>query len=227
MFLEILNEVGNHIVLNNEYSLEFANDGVFLLVFVRFWIWNQMCRVFLKRTGRTHGQTQAEIALISCVMGAVSTGPEIISVTGCTSKTVQLLDDSPYGQYAVQSPPRFEELQLRTLMHKKNCSIFGHIDFFGVLHHLVVSLGLGLELEWVMLSPELSKVMSVFIMCYPPFWASFDRFYFVGDHDLSARSERTAYSVSGIAETLAQSDCVLDAAFSVTRHARSPETGWV
>ena len=133
-----------------------------------------MCRVFLKRTGRAHAQTQAQIALISCVMGAVSKDPEIISVTGCTSKTVQLLDDSPYGQYSVQSPPRLEELQLRTLMHKKNSSAFGHIDFFGVLHHLIVSLGLGLELEWVMLSPELAKVMSVFIMCYLPFWALFD-----------------------------------------------------
>ena len=59
-------------------------------------------------------------------------------------------------------------------------------------------------------------------MGHPPFWASFDRFYFVGDQDLSARPERTAYPVSGIAETLAQGDCVLDAAFSVTRHARSP-----
>ena len=84
----------------------------------------------------------AEIALISCVMGAVSTGSEIISVTGCTSKTVQLLDDSPYGQYSLHCPPRFEELKLRTLMHKKNSSVFGHIDFFGVLHHLIVSLGL-------------------------------------------------------------------------------------
>ena len=45
-------------------------------------------------------------------------------------------------QYSLQSPPRFEELQLRTLMHKKNSIVFGHIDFFGVLHHLIVSLGL-------------------------------------------------------------------------------------
>ena len=45
----------------------------------------------------------------SHVMGPISTGPEIISVTGCTSQTVELLDMSPFGQYSVQSPPRFEE----------------------------------------------------------------------------------------------------------------------
>ena len=64
-------------------------------------------------------------------------------------------------------------------------------------------------------------------MCYLPFWVSFDGFYFVGDQDLSGRSERTAYPVSGIAEALAQSNRVLDAAFSVTRQAKSPKTGWV
>ena len=119
MFLEILNNFGHHIVANNEYSLQFANDGIFLLVFVRLWMDDKLCRVFLKRTGRAHGQTQAEITLISNVMGAILTGPEIVSVTGCTFNTERLLDDSPYGQYSVQSPPRFEELQLRLLMHKK------------------------------------------------------------------------------------------------------------
>ena len=61
------------------------------------------------------------------VIGAISTGPEIISVTGCTSQTVELLDMRPFGQYAVQSPPRFEELQLRTLMHKKASSVLGEL----------------------------------------------------------------------------------------------------
>ena len=159
MFLETVKDIGHHIVANNEYSLEFACDGTFLLVFVRFWMDDKMFRVFLKRTGRAHSQTQAEIALTSHVMGAISTGPEINSVTGCTSNTVQLLDDSPYGQYSVQNAPRFEDLQLRLLMHKKSFSVFGHIVFFGVLHHLIGSLWLCLELEWVMPSLELSKVV--------------------------------------------------------------------
>ena len=158
---EVLKNIGYHIVANKVFSLEFANDGIFILIFVRFWMDDNLGRVFLKRTGRAHGRTQAEISFISNVMGAISTGPEIVSVTGCTSSTVQLLDDSPYGQYSVQSPPRFEELQLRSLLHKMNSSVFGHIDFFGVLQHLIVSLGLSLELEWVMLSPELSKVIII------------------------------------------------------------------
>ena len=53
-------------------------------------------------------------------------------------------------------------------MHKKSASLIGKIDFFGVLHHLVVSLGSGLELDWVLLLPELSKV----ILNLPDSWSS-------------------------------------------------------
>ena len=159
-----LKDIGHHLVSTGEYGLEFANDGAFLLVFIRFWHEDQLCRVFLKRTGKTEGQSQSEHTLVAHVMGAFSTEPHIISVTGSTVQTVQQLDYSRYSNYAVQSPPRFEELQLRALMHKKSASVFGKIDFFGVLHRLVVSLGPSLELDWVLLSPELSKLIITFLV---------------------------------------------------------------
>ena len=161
MFLELVKDIGHHVVSTGEYGLEFANDGAFLLVFIRFWHEDQLCRVFLKRTGRTQGQNPSELTLVAHVMGALSTEPHIVSVTGSTVHTVQQLDYSCYSNYAVQSPPRFEELQLRTLMHKKSSSVFGKIDFFGVLQYLIVSLGPILELDWVLLSPELSKVSTI------------------------------------------------------------------
>ena len=166
MFHELMKDIGHHVVSTGEYGLEFANDGPFLLVFIRFWHEDQLCRVFLKRTWRTQGQSQSELTLVTHVMGAFSTEPHIISVTGSTVQTVQQLDFSCYSNYAVQSPPGFGELRLRTLTHKKSASVFRKIDFFGVLHHLVVSLGSSLELDWVLLSPELSKV----IITLPDLW---------------------------------------------------------
>ena len=163
MFQELVNDIGHHVALNGEYSIEFANDGIFLLIFIRFWRCEHLCRVFLKRTGRTQGQVQAEINLISYVMGVLSTGPHVVSVTGCTAATGQLLDERPYSDLAIQSPPRFEELQLQSLMHKKCSSVFVLIEFFSVLRFLVVSLGAVLELDYVLLSPELSKVTHNFV----------------------------------------------------------------
>ena len=164
MFHELVKDIGHHVVATGEYGLEFANDGAFLLVLIRFWHGEQLCRVFLKRTGRTQGQSQSELTLVVHLMCAFSTEPQIISVTGSTVHTVQQLDYSRYINYAVQSPPRFDELRLSALMHKKSASVFGKIDFFGVPHHLVVSLGPSLELDWVVLSPELSKVIMTFLV---------------------------------------------------------------
>ena len=54
MFNEVINDIGHRVVLNKENALEFANDGVFLLIFIRYWREDNLCRVFLKPTGRTN-----------------------------------------------------------------------------------------------------------------------------------------------------------------------------
>ena len=158
----MMNDVGTHVVAASEYLLEFAQDGVFVLVFIRYWRDDQLCRVSLKRTGRLLGLNQAEIRLASFVMGVFSTKPHLVSCTGSTHNTVVMLDQCPYANHGVQSPPRFEELSIKSLMHKKVLSVFGKIDFFSVLQFIVVSLGNRLDLDWVLKSPELSKVGILF-----------------------------------------------------------------
>ena len=165
MFQEVMNDIATSVNANGEYSLEFAIDGVFLLVFLRYWRGDELCRIFVKRTGRLQGQSDAEICLISSIMGAISTKPKLISCTGSSARTVQLLDHAPHSSFSVQSPPRFEDLTLSQLMHRKSQSVFGRVDFFSTLRYLVVSFGGSLELGWVLLSPELSKVP--FILCSP------------------------------------------------------------
>ena len=158
MFLELVTDFATQINANGEYSVEVACDGVYMLAFVRFWRGDELCRVFLKRTGKLQGHTEAEICLISFIMGAISTSPSLISCTGCSMRTVQLLDLSRYSSFSVQSPSRFEELPLPQLMHRKSQSVFGQVDFFSTLRYLVISLEGCLELGWALLSPELSKV---------------------------------------------------------------------
>ena len=133
-----------------------------MLAFVQFWREDEHCRVFLKRTGRLQGQSESEICLISYIMGAISTSPRLISCTGCSMRTIQLLDLSPYSSFSIHRPrPLFEELLLPQLMHRKSQSVFERVDFFSTLRYLVISLGGCLELGWAVLSPELSKVRCV------------------------------------------------------------------
>ena len=143
-------------------------------------------------------------------MGVFSTKPHLVSCTGSTLNTVIMLDHCPYSTYGVQSPPRFEELSIKSLIHKKGYSVFGKIDLFSVLQFVVVSLGNSLDLDWVLLSPELSKVGILFTInghCLN-YHTSTSTFYFrLSDH--ANWNQWTSYTLSRTVTSLEQSGCIL------------------
>ena len=147
-----------HVVASGEYSLEFVKQRVFLFVFIRFWRKDKLCRVFLKRTGRVLGQSAAELCLISFVMAAFSTRPNIVSCSGSTLETINLIDNSPYSKHGLQRPLRFDDFSIARLMHKQSYSVFGRIDFHSVLKYLIIFLGGSLDCDWTLLTPVLAKV---------------------------------------------------------------------
>ena len=155
-----------------------------------FWRADQLCRVLLKRTSHLQGQTSAEVCLLSYLMGAFSPKPILISCTGCCVRTVQLLDQSPYSSFS-NGPPRFEEFNLSQLLHKKRNSVFGRIDFFSMVKYLVVSVGGSVELDWVLLSPELSKV------CCIPFTGSIFHIFGPTREDFNPILHYSSNSTSG------------------------------
>ena len=119
LFLRMIHDIGSHVIASGEYSLEFVNQGVFLFVFLRFWRKDELCRVFLKRTGRVLGQSSAELCLVNFVMDAFSTRPNIVSCSGTTLETIQLIDNSPYCKQGLQRPLRFDDFSIARSMHKQ------------------------------------------------------------------------------------------------------------
>ena len=160
LFIQTMHDVAEHVVASGEYSLEFVKQGVFLLVFIRFWRKDELCRILLKRTGRVLGQSSAELYLIADVMAALSTSPNHVSCSGCTLETIQLVDSSPYFEQGLQRPLRFEDFSIARLMHKESYSVFGRIDFHSVLKYLIVFLGGCLDCNWTLMTPVLAKVRS-------------------------------------------------------------------
>ena len=159
MFLQVIKDIGNHVLSTGEYSLEFITQGVFLFVFIRFWRKNELCREFIKRTGRVLGQSTAELSLISLIMSVFSTEPNIVSCSGSTLETIQLVDGSPYSKHGLLRPLRFDDFSIARLMHKESYSVFGRIDFHSVLQYLIIFLGGCLDCDWTLLTPILSKVI--------------------------------------------------------------------
>ena len=166
LFTQIVPNIGNDILTSGQFAVEFEPQGVFLLLHVRFWKGDRLCRVYLRRTGRTCGQTSAEVNHVTTLLAAISTEADLVCCSGATHGLVQLLDRSPLTRHGVQRPTIFDEIAIKKLMHKDSYSVFGRIDFFSVLQYLVVCLSGSLEMEWTLFTPELTKArLSVYSPC--------------------------------------------------------------
>ena len=152
------------------YALEFEQKGPMPFLHLRFWHEGQLCRVLIRRTGRTVGQTSAELCLLSYLLAAISPRASPVCCSGSTQSLVQLLDECPLFSLAVRSRKRFEEISLEKVKHKKSYSVFGRINFYAVIKYIVVCLGGSLDLEWILVAPELARVsITAFFVLYNSF----------------------------------------------------------
>ena len=140
------------------FSVEFEEQGQFCFLSVLFWKSDQLCKVKLCRFGLTVTFPTGYFGLLSRVLSAITTRPNLVGCSGCPAGVVRALDKSPHFNRGIQYPFRFSELKLARLMHRKQYSVFGRIDFFSVLEHLLLSLSGCLDERWTHNTPELVKV---------------------------------------------------------------------
>ena len=158
LFQQIVPIRGNEVLTAGQYSVEFEPQGVFLLLHLRFWKANRLCRVYISRTGRINGQTPAELQLVASLLAAISTEADLVCSSGASYNLVQMLDLAAFSRHGVQRPTLFDDIAIKKLMHKDSYSVFGRIDFFSVLQYLVICLSSSLQMEWTLFTPELAKV---------------------------------------------------------------------
>ena len=163
--------MGNDILTAGQYAVEFEPQGIFLHLHVRYWKGDRLCRIYLLRTGRAHGQTSAEVQLLATLLAAISSEADLVCCSGATYGLVQLLDTSPLSRHGVHRATLFDEIAIKKLMHKDSYSVFGRIDFFSVLQYLVICLSGVVQLEWSLFTPELTKVRPS-VTIFLPFWTN-------------------------------------------------------
>ena len=155
LFHQMIPSLGNDVLTERQFSVAFELQGVFLHLHVRFWKQNELCRVYVLRTGRTGGLTAAELRLLSTFLAAISTEADLVCCSGGSFHIVQLLDISLLSKHGVQRPASFDEFAIKKLMHKDSNSVFG---LFSILQHLVIVLGGSVQMEWTLFTPDLDKV---------------------------------------------------------------------
>ena len=160
VFITGISDIGDSINNFGAYSVEFEERGQFCFMSVRFWKENTLCLVTINRFARTVAHPTGFFGTLSRLISAISTQSGLVPVSGCPPEVFQALDEDSYFKKGVQFPFRFDEFELPRIMHRQNFSVFGRVDFFSVLEHLILSLRGTLYQSWTLDAPELVKVIS-------------------------------------------------------------------
>ena len=153
-----MSEIAEHVASEQCFGLEFEDDGANRFMSLRFWKKTELCRVLICRSGLPSTELTGELGSLARLLSVVSTKVNIVACSGCPVDFTRTIDEMPSFTRSMQRCYRFEYLELRRLMHKTSYSVFGHIDFFSVLRGLVISLGGALTEDWMLGSPELTRV---------------------------------------------------------------------
>ena len=159
----MMNDIAEQVTASQHFGVEFERRGTNRLITLHFWKGAKLCRVFICRSGLSSTGLAEELGSLSRLLSVISTAPDIVAISGCPVDLIQTVDRHPSYPRGVQSCFRFESLNLQTLMHKANYSVFGHIDMFSVLQCLLFSLGGSLSEDWNIESAELVRV-SLFLL---------------------------------------------------------------
>ena len=145
------------------FSVEFEEEGQFCYMHVRFWKKNTLCKVRLSRFARSTPMPIGYFTTMSRLLSFISVRPDLVACSGSPLDVFETFDSCKIFAKGLQGPFRFESLDLSRLMHRHSFSVFGRLDFFAVLEHLIISLGGALESPWIVDLPELAKVFLILL----------------------------------------------------------------
>ena len=154
----MMEDIAEQVAASQHFEIEFERRGTNRFMSLRYWKGAKLCRVFICRSGFAGVGLTEELGSLSRLLSAISTASDVVAISGCAVDLIRTVDEHPSYPRGVQSCFRFESRDLRVLMHKKNHSVFGHLDMFSVLQSLLVSLGGCLSEDWITESTELVRV---------------------------------------------------------------------
>ena len=107
---------------------------------IRLWKADNLAVVRLLRYRLASGPAAGSLTAISRLLPVLSTQPQLVSVSGCPSDVIPVLDESGYFSKGIQYPFRFDVLSLPTKNHQRWGSVFGGNISFSQLRLLITFL---------------------------------------------------------------------------------------
>ena len=132
--------------------------GLYCEISIRFWKRDNLSTVRLMRYRLASEHAAGMLTAIARILSFLSVQPQMVSLSGCPSELIPILEQSKLLSKGIQYPFRFDAFSLPKVMHQRRGSIFGGINFFSQLRFLVTFLDGCQNQIWATQSPELSKV---------------------------------------------------------------------
>ena len=143
------------------YSIEFTTQGRSRCMSIRLWKGDSLVRVEHHRHNLLESTPGSYLGAIPSLLSFISSKPNLVSISGCTSMVFQALESSGLFDYGIQYPFRFDVFSLRKRMHPsvlESCYVFGPVDIFAQLTFLVAFLNGCTDQPWALQCPEIIKV---------------------------------------------------------------------
>ena len=144
------------------YSFEFEPQGSKVIASLRYWMWEYLKKIQLFQYSLASDPDRNQLLVIARLSSLLSTAPQIVCMSGCNSDVLQTVEQSALLKKGIGYPFRYQVLSLYKLMHKREGSVFGRIDFYTQLKYLLAYLAHSLDEPWMPKSPELTKVRFIF-----------------------------------------------------------------
>ena len=140
------------------HSIEFEPQGIKEIASLRYWKLGFLVKLQLFQYSLAADPDRSQLLVVARLLSLLSTARQIVCMSGCTASVLRAVEESSLLKTSIEYPFRYQVTSLHKLMHKREGSVFGRIDFYSQLKHLMAYLTHSLDEPWMVKAPELSKV---------------------------------------------------------------------
>ena len=125
----VLEDVAQSLHETGLYSFEFEPQESQGIPSLRYWNSDHLVKIQLCRYSLALSPVQSQPLVIDRFLPFLSTAPQIVCMSWCTSEILQVVEQSSLLKKVIENQFRYKFLSLHMLMHKREESVFWRIDF--------------------------------------------------------------------------------------------------
>ena len=164
LFCLLVAEVRDSLGTDGQYSLTFESLGDSRRVHLSYWRGKQLMTILLMDCDRSAGGRYLDVLLLSRLFTALPSSATPVSCHGVRVELVKALDSYLKPGAGIQSPPTINSELLEKLIVNPTNLVFGRVDAFSTVEHLVMRLRGATDEEWMQDCPTLLQVDILFVL---------------------------------------------------------------